>query len=89
MTGRAIDPIDGFRFFILSNDHQPAHVHVRKGRGKGAFEVKIDISKAEATLVRGEEHSRAASDAKLRKKAIRLVNENLRQLQKVWEEMHG
>lgn len=89
MTGRAIDPIDGFRFFILSNDHQPAHVHVRRGKGKGAFEVKIDISGSEAIFVKGEEYNRAASDAKLRKKAIRLVNENLEQLQKVWKEIHG
>jgi len=89
MTGRAIDPIDGFRFFILSNDHTPAHVHVRKGKGKGAFEVKINISGFEATLMKGEENSRAASDAKLRKKALRLVNENLEALKLVWEEIHG
>lgn len=89
MTGRAIDPIDGFRFFILSNDHEPAHVHVRKGKGKGAFEVKINISGSEATLVKGEEYSRAAADAKLRKKALKLVDENLKELQIVWERIHG
>ncbi len=89
MTGRAIDPIDGFRFFILSNDHRPAHVHVRRGRGKGAFEVKIDISGSEAILVKGEESSRAAADAKLRKKAISLVNENLEELQTVWRKIRG
>jgi hypothetical protein len=89
MTGRAIDPIDGFRFFILSNDHSPAHVHVRSGKGKGAFEVKIDISGSEAILVKGEEYSRAASDAKLRKKAIKLVDENLEELQTVWRKIHG
>ena len=89
MTGRAIPPIDGLRFFILSNDHEPAHVHVRKGKGKGAFEVRVDISGDEAILMKGEEYSRAASDAKLRKKAIRLVNENLTELKEVWEEIHG
>ncbi|MEL7053154.1 MAG: DUF4160 domain-containing protein [Cyanobacteria bacterium J06634_6] len=89
MTGRAIEPIDGFRFFVLSNDHEPAHVHVRKGKGKGAFEVKIDISGSEAILVKGEEHSRAAADAKLRRKAMKLVNEHLKELQQVWKRIHG
>jgi hypothetical protein len=89
MTGRAIDPIDGFRFFILSNDHKPAHVHVRRGKGRGAFEVKIDISGDEAILMKGEEHSRLAADAKLRKKAMKLVNENIEELQKVWREIYG
>lgn len=89
MTGRAIDPIDGFRFFILSNDHTPAHVHVRSGKGKGAFEVKIDISGVRAILVKGEEYSRAASDSKLCRKAIELVDKNLEELQKVWRKIHG
>ena len=89
MTGRSIDPIDGFRFFILSNDHTPAHVHVRKGKGKGAFEVRVDISGTEAILMKGEENSRAASDAKSRRKALRLVNEHLQELKIVWKEIHG
>ena len=89
MTGRAIDPIDGFRFFILSNDHTPAHVHVGKGKGKGAFEVRVDISGTEAILMKGEEFSRAASDAKLRRKAMNMVSENIEQLQEVWKEIHG
>lgn len=54
-----------------------------------AFEVKIDISGSEAALVRGEVYSRAASDAKLRGKALKLVDENLEALQAVWREIHG
>lgn len=58
--------VEDFRFFIPSNDHAPAHVHVQKG----SFATKIDISGSRAEWMVGEENKRAASDRKLRKKAI-------------------
>ena len=82
--GQAIKPIDGFKFILPSNDHRPNHVHVSKGN----FEVRIDISGNEALLMKGEENSRAASDAKMRRKALTLVNNNLRAIQKAWEDIH-
>ncbi|MEO0806073.1 MAG: DUF4160 domain-containing protein, partial [Cyanobacteria bacterium J06643_4] len=30
----------GFTFHVLSNDHQPAHIHIKKSGG----EIKVDIS---------------------------------------------
>lgn len=47
---------------------------------------KIDISGIEAILMRGEEDKKAARNPKLRKKALRLANENLRVLKKEWED---
>lgn len=32
--------LNGFKVVIFSDDHDPPHVHIRKGN----FEVKIDIS---------------------------------------------
>lgn len=72
--------IDGFRFFMPSNDHAPSHVHVEKGD----FATKIDISGAEAVLMKGEEARRIAKDPKLRKKALRLANTNLQKLKEEW-----
>ena len=74
--------IDGFRFYMPPNDHEPSHVHVEKGD----FATKIDISGIEAILMRGEEDKKAARNPKLRKKALRLANENLRVLKKEWED---
>jgi hypothetical protein len=41
--------INGFAFFMPSNDHEPAHVHVRKAE----FKVKIDISGDQAKVMGG------------------------------------
>jgi hypothetical protein len=30
---------DGFRFFFYSNDHEPVHVHVRKGDADAVFNM--------------------------------------------------
>ncbi len=74
--------IGGFRFFMPPNDHEPSHVHVEKGD----FATKIDISGDEATLMKGEENKRAAKDPKLKKKALRLANDNLQELKAEWRE---
>jgi hypothetical protein len=39
--------------------------------------------------MKGEEYSRLAADARLRRKAMKLVNENIEELQKVWREIYG
>jgi len=83
--GQAIKPIQGFKFILPSNDHLPNHVHVYKGE----FEVRIDISGKNAVLMKGEEGSRAASDAKMRRTALKLVNENLLAIQQAWRDIHG
>jgi Domain of unknown function (DUF4160) len=74
--------IDGFRFFMPPNDHDPSHVHVEKGD----FATKIDISGIEAVLMKGEETKRSVKDPKLKKKALRLANDNLQLLKEEWRD---
>ncbi|MEL6468300.1 MAG: DUF4160 domain-containing protein [Cyanobacteria bacterium J06614_10] len=72
--------IDGFKIVIFSDDHNPAHVHVRKGE----FEVKINISGDRAELMSGEENSKRAANRKLRRQAVEIVNDNLKMLINEW-----
>ena len=39
---------DGFRFFFYSNDHEPIHVHVRKGDGEAVFDVSASVELRES-----------------------------------------
>lgn len=39
---------NGFRFFFYSNDHDPIHVHVRRGDGEAVFKVEIDVELRES-----------------------------------------
>jgi hypothetical protein len=34
---------DGYIFFFYSNDHEPIHVHVRKGNGEAVFLVDVEV----------------------------------------------
>lgn len=67
--------MDGFQFFMPSNDHSPAHVHVRNAE----FKTRIDISGEEAMLMDG------GSDRKLEKKALKIANKELQILKSAWE----
>lgn len=73
--------IEGYKFYIPSLDHDPAHVHVKKG----GFTTRIDISGNEAIWMDGEENNPAAQDRKLRKAAIAIANQNLIELKRRWE----
>ena len=75
--------LNGFKVVIFSDDHDPPHVHIRKGD----FEVKIDISGDHAALVAGEENSQRAADQKLRKQALKIANDNLTMLMNEWREI--
>lgn len=56
---------NGFRFFFYSNDHEPLHVHVRKGGGEAVFEIEPRVLLREsagmktADILRAEELARA------------------------------
>ncbi|MGC1307266.1 MAG: DUF4160 domain-containing protein [Phormidesmis sp.] len=75
--------LNGFKVVIFSDDHDPPHVHIRKGD----FEVKIDISDDRATLMIGEENSKRAADQKLRKRALKIANDNLTMLMNEWRQI--
>ncbi|MGB3298447.1 MAG: DUF4160 domain-containing protein [Phormidesmis sp.] len=67
--------VGGFQFFMPSNDHSPAHVHVRNAE----FKTRIDISGEEARLMD------SGGDKKLEKKALKIANQELRVLKSAWE----
>ena len=75
--------LNGFKVVIFSDDHDPPHIHIRKGD----FEVKINISGDRAALVAGEENSQRAADQKLRKQALKIANDNLTMLMNEWREI--
>lgn len=35
---------DGYRFFFYSNDHEPIHVHVRRGGSEAVLDVSSEIA---------------------------------------------
>ena len=72
--------LNGFKVVVFSDDHDPPHVHIRKGD----FEVKIDISGDFAVLMAGEATSKRAADPKLRKQALKIANNNLTMLMNEW-----
>lgn len=78
-----IPSINGFKFVIYFDDHDPLHVHVKKDK----FEAKVDITGNEATLMKGEESRRIASNKKYVKQALALVNANLETIKQRWEEL--
>jgi hypothetical protein len=67
--------IDGFQFFMPSNDHSPAHVHVRNAE----FKTRIDISGEDAKLMD------VGGNQKLAKKALKIANRELQILKSAWE----
>lgn len=78
-----IPSINGFKFVVYFDDHEPLHVHVKKDE----FEVKIDIEGDEAVLMKGEESRRVASNKWYVKQALELVNDNLKTIKLRWEEL--
>lgn len=61
---------NGFKFFFYSNDHEPVHVHVRKGGGEAVFEVAGGVVLRESAGMKLAEISRAAVLAKENRKLI-------------------
>lgn len=70
--------VQGFRVSILTNDHNPAHVHVTKA-GKS---VKIDLEPVRVSRVGGM----ALSDIV---KAVGIVEDNLEMLLAAWGQIYG
>ena len=67
---------DGFRFFFYSNDHEPIHVHVRKGGGEAVFLVETEVELRESIGLKVKELS----------KAEELARENLQLILEKWNE---
>jgi hypothetical protein len=56
---------DGYKFFFYSNEHEPIHVHVRRGGGEAVFEI-IDnnVELRESQRMKINELSKALNLAK-------------------------
>ena len=70
---------DGYRFFFYSNEHEPAHVHVRYGGGEAVFDVEELVELRE---------SHGMKVAELRK-ALKLARENRDLILEKWHEHLG
>lgn len=55
----------GFSFFFYSNEHEPVHIHVRKGTAKGqSIDAKFDWSEEQQKFVPVYNHGVKATDMK-------------------------
>ncbi|MDQ6656252.1 MAG: DUF4160 domain-containing protein [Verrucomicrobiota bacterium] len=61
---------DGYRFFFYSNDHEPAHVHVRRGGGEAVFEITDEVELRESSGLKVRELARAQQLAEENKRLI-------------------
>jgi len=61
---------DGYRFFFYSNDHEPIHIHVRKGDGEAVFNVGEVIDLRESQGLKVSELSKAQKLAEEHKAII-------------------
>ncbi|MBR2358944.1 MAG: DUF4160 domain-containing protein [Bacteroidaceae bacterium] len=69
----------GLKFIIFTADHQPPHCHVKSVNGGAAkFEIKDKVRLIESTL-----------KPKELKLAEYVLEENLENIQEVWEKYHG
>ena len=69
---------EGFSIRIYTADHEPAHVHVRKG------ESEAKVSLLDATLI--EEHRTSPRDMR---RILEIVEANQRVLLEAWVRIHG
>lgn len=70
---------DGYKFFFYSNEHEPAHVHVRHGEGEDVFEVEVGIELRESQKMKMSEL----------RKALKLARENRDLILEKWHEHLG
>ena len=67
---------DGYRFFFYSNEHEPIHVHVRRGGGEAIFDIEEDVELRESQRMKMNEL----------RKALKLVRENQELIIEKWHE---
>ena len=69
----------------VRDEHPPMHVHVKSSK----YQVKIDISGSEPTLMRESKKSRIRTNSKFTKEALRQVKTKLSECKNVWRAYHG
>ena len=73
--------MDGCVVKVFNNDHDPPHVHVSSAEQ----EIRVDVSGQEAIVLDYGRKRRQTADAKFTKKALRLVNAHLAEVQAAWK----
>jgi hypothetical protein len=61
---------NGYKFFFYSNDHEPIHIHVRKGGGEAVFNVADEVDLRESHGLKIKELSQAQELAEEHKEII-------------------
>ena len=69
---------EGYRFFFYSNDHEPIHVHVRRGGGEAVFSMEEEVALRESSGLKVAELARAQE----------LAQQNKRLIIERWHERH-
>ncbi len=70
---------DGFRFFIPTLDHAPAHVHVEKGNGQAKFHLFPEVELVKTDGLKMQDIN----------KAFEIAREHRDELLNAWREIHG
>lgn len=61
---------EGYRFFFYSNDHEPIHVHVRRGGGEAVSAIDEEVALRESAGLKVQELARAQQLAEQNKPLI-------------------
>lgn len=75
----------GMDLLIYSNDHDPAHAHVRKG---GEWMLKVKLGEAGNPSTIDEDTYSDLVSVKWRKLALKLVEDNLDDCWDAWKRFH-
>ena len=73
----------GLRFLFYSNDHEPIHIHVVKGKGKGEYQAKFSVL---PTILLVENDGLKPQEIKL---AEMIIEENKEIIIEKWNEFFG
>jgi hypothetical protein len=74
---------NGFKVFIYTNDHEPAHVHVMKDRGEAKIQI-VDLEEGPSFV--SVSPGMKDKDAY---RAFEIVVENQEKLLDEWKKYHG
>jgi hypothetical protein len=80
MSPRAINDIDGFRFYFFSNENnEPPHVHIEKGGGAAKWWLTPEPSAVYSVGFKASDERRIKT----------LVKEHQHELRKAWDKYFG
>jgi hypothetical protein len=72
-------PINGYRFYFFSDDHEPIHVHVESGGGLCKIQIEPEIKLIEKENMKEKQI----------KKALKIAEEKKAEIVAKWREIIG